>query len=403
MIKRFQKFAFVLFFLVMLLVARPAFSQTPSPTPFVSEQETKVKKCNAQDGSVGSKRTYAFREMPIVRPPTGAEGSDKPRWYARLFPFLAPKIKYDRAAIRNLDSLGKTAPIGETERSIKIRAGIDQKLKSMAEAGERKWQEWISANPDANPEDKKKTELELRFQGIAAAKLSRFDWRENGLDVGEVEDQGYNCRVCWAFASVDAMQISRRLIALRAQTDFKEKNAPSVRQLISCRRPDPKDLCAENWHGDTFSYFIYQGLPLGGSKKYSTENKDWTCEAEKYVKALTWDYVSSNPTNISTPEEIKLAVVTYGAVVTSFKLDNCLDLYGDGVFNEEYNQGGNHIVSIIGWDDQKEAWLIKNSYGKKWGENGFGWIKYGSNGIGKFSAFVVADPDAESVLAESEK
>ncbi len=389
----------------MYLAALPVFSQTPTPTPLVSQQAIKVNKCNAQAGSVGSNRTYGFREMPIIRTPTGAEGSDKPRWYARLFPFLAPKIKYDRAAIRNLDSLGKTAPIGETERSIKIRAATDKKLTSLAEEGARKWQEWITANPGASPEDKKKTELELRFQGIAAAQLPRFDWRENGLDVGEVEDQGYNCRVCWAFASVDAMQISRRLITLRAQTDFKGKYAPSARQLISCRKPNSEDLCAENWHGDTFSYFIYQGLPLGGSRKYSVENKDWTCEAEKYVKALTWDYVSSFPANISTPEEIKQAVITNGAVVTAFKLDYCFDLYGNGVFNEEFNQGGNHIVSIIGWDDEKDggAWLIKNSYGKKWGKDGFGWMKYGSNGIGRFSAFVVADPDAEAALAENEK
>jgi C1A family cysteine protease len=386
---------------VMLLLALPLLSQTPTPTPFVSNQQIKEQKCTAQASSDKLQRTYSFREMPIITDgdKLGYGGKRFP-WYTRLFPFLAPKIKFERADIRALDSLGKPVPIGETDRSIQIRATIEQNLKLMAEEGERKWQEWFAQNQNASPEDKKKMELALRFQGSAAAKLPRFDWRENGLDVGEVTDQGYNCSVCWAFASFDAMQFSRRLMALRAQTDFKEKLAPSVRQLISCRIPKAADFCKENWHGDTFTYLVDTGLPLGGSKKYSLQNQDWTCEAEKYIKALTWDYVSSSPQNISTPEEIKLAVITYGAVVTAFKLDYCFDLYGDGVFNENFTIGGYHILTIIGWDDEKGAWLIKNSFGKEWGENGFGWMKYGSNGIGRFSAFVVADPDEEKRIAE---
>jgi cathepsin L len=385
---------FGLGFLAMLFITAPLFSQTPTPTPFVSNQELKEQKCNAQTSSVEFQRTYSFRELPIItKDDKGWDGITKKRWYVRLFPFLAPKEKYDRVAIKALDSLGKTVPVGESERSNMIRTTAEQKLEAMAKEGERQWQEWLAQNPNASPEEKKKTELETRFQGVAMAKLPRFDWREKGLDVGEVGDQGYNCYVCWAFASFDAMQISRRLTTLRAQKTVSDESLPSVRQLISCRIPKAADFCNENWHGDTFSYLVRTGLPLGGSRKFSPNRENWTCEAEKYVKALTWDYVSSNPTDISTPEEIKLAVVKYGAVVTTLKLDNCFNLYGSGVFNERFTDGGYHIVIIIGWDDEKGAWLIKNSYGKEWGEKGFGWMKYGSNGIGRFSAVVVADPE----------
>jgi cathepsin L len=48
----------------------------------------------------------------------------------------------------------------------------------------------------------------------------------------------------------------------------------------------------------------------------------------------------------------------------------------------------NHAVLLIGWDDEKQAWLIKNSWGEQWGEKGFAWIKYGSNNIGVFAAWV---------------
>jgi cathepsin L len=50
----------------------------------------------------------------------------------------------------------------------------------------------------------------------------------------------------------------------------------------------------------------------------------------------------------------------------------------------------NHVVLLIGLDDAKQAWLIKNSWGEKWGEKGCAWIKYRSNNIGVFAAWIEA-------------
>ena len=48
--------------------------------------------------------------------------------------------------------------------------------------------------------------------------------------------------------------------------------------------------------------------------------------------------------------------------------------------NERNNNA--HIVNIIGWDDARGAWEMKNSWGTNWGDQGFAWIAYGSNNIG---------------------
>ena len=44
------------------------------------------------------------------------------------------------------------------------------------------------------------------------------------------------------------------------------------------------------------------------------------------------------------------------------------------------NQVTNHAITIVGWD--KKAWIIKNSWGKKWGDGGYFRMKRGENMCG---------------------
>ena len=47
---------------------------------------------------------------------------------------------------------------------------------------------------------------------------------------------------------------------------------------------------------------------------------------------------------------------------------------------------------LIGWDDSKQAWLVKNSWGTGWGEGGYAWIHYGANDIGRTGTWWAAAP-----------
>lgn len=57
--------------------------------------------------------------------------------------------------------------------------------------------------------------------------------------------------------------------------------------------------------------------------------------------------------------------------------------YGGGVYRpatEDPEQiVGYHALLLVGWDDQQQAWLARNSWGPNWGNNGYLWLGYGAS------------------------
>ncbi len=68
----------------------------------------------------------------------------------------------------------------------------------------------------------------------------------------------------------------------------------------------------------------------------------------------------------------------------------------------------NHVVLLCGWDDNaygtgQGAWLIKNSWGTGWGQNGYGWIAYGTCSIGYKAALINDTPAGVSAPTRKER
>lgn len=110
-----------------------------------------------------------------------------------------------------------------------------------------------------------------------------------------------------------------------------------------------------------------------------------------------WQRLST--AQIAPEETIKQAVLNYGPVYT--KLNTALSGYflyrGSQVLYDSASfPTVNHAVLIVGWDDTRQhaggsgAWIIKNSHGTGWGDGGYGYVAYGSGGIGKESSVITA-------------
>lgn len=71
---------------------------------------------------------------------------------------------------------------------------------------------------------------------------------------------------------------------------------------------------------------------------------------------------------------------------------------GNYTYYNPGSSGTGHAVTIAGWDDNKAtaggtgAWLIKNSWGNGWGQNGYFWLAYQDAYGGKYGTSFETNP-----------
>src|SRR5262249_28336402 len=109
-----------------------------------------------------------------------------------------------------------------------------------------------------------------------------------------------------------------------------------------------------------------------------------------------------------TVEQLKKALLEHGPVTASVYATPAFKKYKGGLFAEHFrpregDRATTHVVLIVGWDDRRGrgAWKVQNSFGPKWGENGFMWIEYGSNNVGHHAAWLRAQSVAYRLPADA--
>ena len=108
-------------------------------------------------------------------------------------------------------------------------------------------------------------------------------------------------------------------------------------------------------------------------------------------RVVSWSFVEpSNPYSVPPTAAIKAALCMHGPLAVAVYADSYFQDYTGGVFNNTNSTSGiNHAVVIVGWDDAKQAWLVKNSWSSGWELGGYIWIRYDANNIGYAAAWVL--------------
>lgn len=190
-----------------------------------------------------------------------------------------------------------------------------------------------------------------------------FDWREKSV-VSPIKNQE-TCGACWAFSAI-ATSESAYAISSGSLIQFSEQN------LIDCITGAG---CGGGWADSGCDYVINnQNGQFNSESDYPYTAADGTCkfDSSKSVGKI----VDVTKVAYGDEEDLKEKIANYGVASIGISAGNTpFNLYTGGILDD--NECNiyliDHAVACVGYgsEDGIDFWIVRNSWGTDWGEEGY--------------------------------
>lgn len=219
-----------------------------------------------------------------------------------------------------------------------------------------------------------------------AALPSTFNWCDQG-GCTPIKDQG-QCGSCWAFATVGVLESAIKL-QQGIVTNLSEQ------YLLSCNR-DNYNCTVGGWFAHDYHWWKpsqENGVGAVLESEFPYVAWDASCGGPYNHPYRISSWASVNPSvYVPSAAEIKQAIYEHGPVAAAVCAGTQFQQYRDGLFTTNETCGTsavNHAIVLVGWDDGRQAWRLRNSWGTGWGESGYMWIRYETSNVGYGANYIV--------------
>jgi len=210
---------------------------------------------------------------------------------------------------------------------------------------------------------------DVELMGASFGAPPAVDWRNNNGDwVTPIKNQG-SCGSCVSFAVCATIESRIRL----ACNDSGRNVDLSEAHLFYCGRGSS---CDNGW---TFTPALDQckstGVGLESAFPYTPG--DQRCQnIQSHSRITAWRRILSM-------NERKSVIAERGPVVAGMRVFSDFMRYRSGIYRKSRRatDSGGHAVCVVGYDDSQQCWIVKNSWGPNWGENGYFRIAYNESDV----------------------
>lgn len=230
-----------------------------------------------------------------------------------------------------------------------------------------------------------------------AALPTSFDWRNvKGLNyVSPVRDQG-KCGSCYAFTTA-AMNEARLAIF----TNNTARVIFSTQDVVDCTfyslGCDGGSSYAISKYSEDYGMVVESCNPYKGVESNTCPTKS-SCKRYYFTG---YEYIGGyyGGCNVA---DMMVALVTNGPLAIAIKVNEDMMFYKSGIYRSTGIKSKmnpyvevDHAVTLVGYGEDKthgKYWIIKNSWGTKWGNNGYFNLARGTNECGVESMAVQSFP-----------